>query len=192
MQNPIIEYYNRFIKLPPEEIKIIEENSKTITLKKKEILYKQGDTHLSSSLVIKGCLRVFFTDKNGIEFNRFFAFEDWWVGELYQLENNLPATNSVQALEDCTLITLDKPSFFKIMKTCPTYAKFTHTLAGKGYSNLLEREQQKIVKSAEELYTELLTKHPNITQRISIKHIASYLGINPDSLSRIRRKLAKK
>lgn len=192
MSNPIVDYYNRFTKLPYEEEKIIQQNSKIIKLKKKDILYHQGDTTISSSLVLKGCLRIFFTDKNGNEFNHFFAFEDWWIGEPHQLINNLPSTNSVQALEDCELITLDKTSFSEIMQNCPTFSKMTYTLSNQGYSKILEKEQQKTTKNAKELYYELLDKHPNITQRVSVKHIASYLGINPDSLSRIRRNISKK
>lgn len=192
MLNPVVEYYNRIESVPIEEQEIVASLVEFRKVKKKEILYEQGDTELISLMILKGCMRVYITGANGEEYNRFFAFEDWWVGDLYQLLHNLPSISSVQALEDCEIAVITKESYLKIFDTCPVFTRLTHMAVSRGYTVLLKKEQEKQIKSAEELYSELLEKHPDITKRISIKHIASYIGIQADSLSRIRRRLARK
>ena len=190
MPDRILEYYDRYTTIPVEERELI---SKLVTykkLKKKEVLYNPGETHIASGYVDKGCLRTFITDEDGNEHITYFAFEDWWVGETFSVMNNLPSNNTVQALEDSELVILTKEAFDIIAVKCPVFIKITNLITAKGYAHILQDEQNKRIKSPDRLYLDLMEKRPFIFNRVPLKHIASYLGIKPESLSRIRKRIS--
>lgn len=189
MLNTIEEYYKkRGVILPKEEMKIISELITCRTLKKKEYFYKNGDTNTSAGYILKGCLRVFIKDENKKEFNRFFAFEDWWVGEYHQIINGLPSKTSIQALEKTEIIEITKEAYNIIFDKCPVFTKSTLDLYLKGYANLLEREELKKTKPIEDLYLETIKNRPQIIKRVPLYHIASYFGVKAESLSRVKKK----
>ena len=96
----IFDYYKkRNVILPQEEIDIISKLIKPLSFKKREYLYKKEDPKSTAFYIVKGCVRVFITDKNDQEYNRFFAFDDWWVGEYHQIINNLPSITAAQEYE---------------------------------------------------------------------------------------------
>lgn len=189
MLNHIKEYYKkREVTIPDEELKIISSQMVIKTLKKKEYLYKNGETNTCSAYVLKGSLRVFIKDHNKTEFNRFFALEDWWVGEYYQIMNQHPSKTSIQALENTELIVFTRESLEIIFEKCPVYKNHTINFYLKGYASLLEKEEMKKTKPIEDQYLDLLKDKPQIIKRIPLYHIASYFGVKPESLSRVKRK----
>ncbi|ANW96562.1 hypothetical protein AXE80_09850 [Wenyingzhuangia fucanilytica] len=185
----IKEYYKkRGVIIPDNEFNIISELLQSRTLKKKEFFYKTGDTNTSVAYILKGSLRVFITDSQKKEFNRFFAFEDWWVGEYHQVMNNLPSKTSVQALEETDIIEITKEALDIILEKCPVFTRATFNFYLKSYANLLEKEELKKTLTIEELYLDILKNKPQVLKRIPLYHIASYLGVKPESLSRVKKK----
>lgn len=185
----IKEYYKkRGVIIPDNEFNIISELLQSRTLKKKEFFYKTGDTNTSVAYILRGSLRVFITDSQKKEFNRFFAFEDWWVGEYHQVMNNLPSKTSVQALEQTDIIEITKEALDIILEKCPVFTRATFNFYLKSYANLLEKEELKKTLTIEELYLDILKNKPQVLKRIPLYHIASYLGVKPESLSRVKKK----
>ncbi|NJB83051.1 Crp/Fnr family transcriptional regulator [Wenyingzhuangia aestuarii] len=185
----IIEYYEkRGVTLPQEEIDTISMLIKPLTFKKKEFLFKKNDTKTSAFYIVKGCVRVFIKDKNNKEYNRFFAFDDWWIGEYHQIINRLPSTTTAQALERTDVITISQEAFDIIFTQCPVFTKSTLNFYLSSYAKLLEKEEIKKTMTIEELYDDLIKNKPMILDRIPLYHIASYLGVKAESLSRVKKK----
>lgn len=189
MLDNIIKYYKkRGVILPQEEIDIISELLEVKTYKKKEYIYNAGETDLCTYYIQKGCARVFIKDPKDKEYNRFFAFEDWWIGEYHSIINNTPSRTYAQALETTEVISINKRSFDIIFAQCPVYTKATLRFYMSSYATVLENEEIKKTMTIEDLYMEFVQKKSQILDRVPLYHIASYLGVKAESLSRVKKK----
>ncbi|PCH93658.1 MAG: hypothetical protein COB85_06585 [Bacteroidetes bacterium] len=155
---------------------------------KKEVFFKEGNECNYGGYVFKGCLRYYKTNSDGEDLVTQFAFEDHWVGDVNSLVNGGPSKMSLQALENCTIMALHKKDFKYLVEECPGFSKFQRTKRDRAYDAALERTVD-VNESAEERYKKLLKRYPQISQRIQLYHMASYLGLTPESLSRIRKNL---
>ena len=159
-------------------------------LKKKEHLFRQEEIDRYVGFVNKGCLRYYNTDEKGIEHILYFALEEWWVGDLNSFYMNEPSPNSLQALEDCELFLFNLTSFEGARKNIPSFDEFIIIKHRKAYTASQQKSFESKAASAEEKYKKLLSTSPDIFQRVPQHYIASYLGITPESLSRIRKKIS--
>ena len=161
------------------------------TIKKKEFFNNQGNLCRHLAFVNSGCLRAFHTDDKGDEFTMYFAFLNWWVGDKTSFYSGTPSRFSVQALEDSEIFYADKTKWEIALDEIPAFEKWYRVKTRKSY----EATQQKIIdtqtETAEQKYLKLLKNAPDIVQRIPQYYIASYLGIKPQSLSRIRKNISK-
>ena len=158
---------------------------------KKSFLLTEGRISRNEYFIISGCVRIFVTDNSGLEHNLSFNSENWWAGDLKSFINNEVATYSIQALEDTAVLQINHKSWIDMLNTFPLMEKYFRTM----FQNAVVAQQTRIVESishtAEERYLNFIKSYPKLTQRISQKHLASYLGITPEFLSMIRRKIAK-
>ena len=172
-----------------EEFEKLISSFEIATLKKKEYFNQQGALCKHLAFVNSGCLRAFHTNDKGDEFTMYFAFLNWWVGDKTSFYSGTPSRFSVQALEDSEIIYADKIKWEKALDEIPAFEKWYRVKTRKSY----EATQQKIIdtqtESAEQKYLKLLKNAPDIVQRIPQHYIASYLGIKPQSLSRIRKNI---
>lgn len=163
-----------------------------VILKKKEYFTIQGQHCRYLGFVNSGCLRAFHTDEKGDEFTMYFAFLNWWTGDKTSFYSATPARFNIQALEDSEIFRADKTNWEKALDNIPAFEKWYRVKTRKSY----EATQQKLIdtqtESAEEKYIKLLKNAPEIVQQIPQHYIASYLGIKPPSLSRIRKKLSSR
>ena len=189
MIDKIFEYYKiRGIILPQEEIEIISGLIEEKTYNKKEFIFKKGDRNLASHYILKGCVRVFIEDVKNIEYNRFFGFEDWWIGEYQQIISDKPSKTSAQVLEKTTTLCIDKNAYDLIFATCPVFTKETLHFYLSSYAKMLENEEIKKTMTIEDLYINYVINKPNVLNRVPLYHVASYLGVKPESLSRVKKK----
>ncbi|MBK8503554.1 MAG: Crp/Fnr family transcriptional regulator [Saprospiraceae bacterium] len=162
-----------------------------VKLNKKDFFVRQGDHCGYLAFVNSGCLRAFHTDSNGEEFTLYFAFLNWWTGDKTSFYSGSPSRFSVQALEETEILRADRTKWETALDTIPLFEKWYRVKTRKSY----EATQQRIIdmqsQSAQEKYLNLLRKAPEIVHRIPQHYIASYLGIKPQSLSRIRKNIAK-
>jgi CRP-like cAMP-binding protein len=160
-----------------------------VILRKKEYFAEQGEWCRYLGFVNSGCLRAFHTDSKGVEFTMYFAFLNWWTGDKTSFYSGTPSRFSVQALEETEIFRADKTKWEEALDKIPAFERWYRVKTRKSY----EATQQKIIdtqtESAEEKYLKLLKKAPEIVQRIPQHYIASYLGIKPQSLSRIRKNI---
>ncbi|KAA9035935.1 Crp/Fnr family transcriptional regulator [Ginsengibacter hankyongi] len=163
---------------------------KTVT--KKDYYLRAGECCHSKAYLNKGCARNFVLDEQGHERILFFAFEDWWLGDFDSYYSGKPGTNYIQLLEDSELLVISKENFQKAEKEISKLTQWYSFKMRRSASASRNRIEEMKTLSAEERYLKLIENQPHIFQRIPLQHIASYLNIEPQSLSRMRNRLTNK
>ena len=162
------------------------------SLKKKAHLLRPPDICRTEQFITKGCLRTYTIDNNGFEHIVMFGIEDWWAGDLYSFITETPATYFIDALEDTELLQISKSNLDKLYTRVPAFERFFRIIIQNAYIAQQLRVNQNLSFTAEQRYLHFMEKYPQLESRISQKQVAAYLGITPEFLSMIRRKLAGK
>ena len=159
------------------------------SLRKKEHLLMEGDICNHVAYINKGCLKRYIINEHTKEVILNFFLEDYWTGDLESFIFNKPTIYYIQALENCELLLLSRDNFFRVCKEIPKFKRFHDDKVQRNHYSVLKRLS--IAKSAtpEEKYLDLMNKQPQLFQRVSLHYIASYLGIEPESLSRLRKRI---
>lgn len=139
--------------------------------------------------VDEGCLRIYHTDHLGNEHNISFCPENWWAVDMSSFSRQIPAFYSISALEHSTLFYLSYPELEKLYEQVPKLERFFRILTQNGFDLYQQRITSSLSKMAEERYAQFQKQYTGLEQRIAQKHIASYLGITPVFLSRLRRRI---
>jgi CRP-like cAMP-binding protein len=160
--------------------------------RKRELLLKAGDPGDFYFFIIHGCLRTFTTDDRGQEHIFHLAFEDWWAADLFSFINGDPAFFSIEALEETEVLCIHRDDYEILLTTYPKFERFFRLQMQKAYVASQQRTMDIMSKSAEKRYTELMRSHPQMELRVAQHHIASFLGITPEALSRIKRGIIEK
>jgi CRP-like cAMP-binding protein len=185
------ETISKIIELSESDKQVLRNNYLVKKLKKRQFFLQEGDVCKYAGFVTKGCLKTYTIDKNGDEHVFQIAIEGWWISDMYSHLTGEPATFTIEALEDCELLILDLEARETIFKQIPNYERFHRILLERNYIATQRRLNSMLSSSAEERYLTFINKYPQIVQRVPQLVIASYLGIAPESLSRIRKQLAK-
>jgi CRP-like cAMP-binding protein len=158
-------------------------------IKRKEHFLVPGDICVSIAYVNKGCLRRYFIDNHLKEIILNFALEDYWIGDLESLLFQKPTIYYIQALEQSELLLLSRKNFYRASEEMPKFKKFHDEKVQRNHYYTLKRLS--VAKSAtpEEKYILLMKEQPQILQRVPLHFIASFLGIEPESLSRLRKRI---
>jgi len=159
-------------------------------LRKRQYLLQAGDVCRWVAFVSGGCLRQYSLDDEGNEHIQAFAIEGGWITDTASYHAHEPATSNIDALEDSELLLIDRATQEKLAVTVPPWGLFFKRELENAYTGALVRVSELVSLSAEERYKRFLKKYPGLFQRIPLHQIASYLGMTPQSLSRIRRELA--
>lgn len=188
----ILKNVSRFIELSEEEKNLYSSMLKAGTAKRKEFILQPGDITRYEYFVVKGCLKVYTLDRNGVEHVSMFAIEDFWTGDMASFMTQQPSTYFIKALEDTEFLMISKDSFDLLFDEIPAFEKFYRNLYQRSLLSYIRRNNQMISLTAEERYEIFLTKYPQIANRITQKDLAAYLGITPEFLSMIRSKMSKR
>ena len=171
--------------LNDSEKEIIRKSFQKKTVKKKEIIFRNGDTNTQHYFIEKGLLRMYVIDSTGKEFNILFASENQWIGDLSTPSQTLFFLDTIEKSvvysisdENLNLLTNDFSSFVKYLKL--------------SYIFLQKRLVSILTNTAEENYEELCEHYPELSQRLPQYHNSSYLGVTPVFLSKILSKRARK
>ncbi|HEU5292891.1 MAG TPA: Crp/Fnr family transcriptional regulator [Cyclobacteriaceae bacterium] len=184
------EHFNQITPFSKEEFDNLAARSYLMSLKKGEIVYRQGSIPMYGGYVIKGGLRNFYTSKlDRKQITTGFQFENTCFGDLRSIFYNEHALTSLEATEETTIIRLDKKHYLELFDNCKPFAKVMMLSMENRYNELVGETIERIDREAEERYLKMLDAYPHILQRVPQRHIASYLGIKPQSLSRIRRNI---
>jgi CRP-like cAMP-binding protein len=160
-------------------------------IRKDTYLLQEGEVARYLAFVTDGCLRSYTIDRKGEEHIVQFALEGWWITDLYSFLTGKESMYFIDALEDSRVLLMDLESYEKLCSTIPKFERYFRILLQNNYIATHRRVLASISLSAEEQYLRLLEEYPTIVQRVAQRHIASYLGITPEALSRIRNRIAK-
>lgn len=162
------------------------------TFKKKQFFLKADEICCAKGIVNKGCFRRYVTDQHGKEVIINFAIEDWWIGDLDSFNNQKPTEYNVQALEDSEVLCIQRADHLKLCEIMPEYKNFHDEKTKRSHYATLKRLTVAQSGSPEERYLMLLEQQPYLFQRVPLHYIASYLSIEPESLSRLRKRITLK
>jgi CRP-like cAMP-binding protein len=185
-------YLNERASFTDEEMAFVATMFVPARLDVGEFLQRAGAVAQYSAFVAKGCLRKYIIDDEGNEHIVQFAPETWWLADPVSLTTGVPSQYFIDALEDSELLLLDAPSHETLVQKVAGYADSFR----KGLQRHAAARDQRIAstlsRSAEERYLEFLSTYPSIASRVPQRMMASYLGVSPETISRIRRKLARR
>ena len=166
--------------------------SKEKTVTKGEVLIREGQAVKKTFFVTDGCLRSFCTDKSGKEHTLQFAIKEWWISDFTAIYNNEPATLTVESIKDSKVIEFNASKLNNIFSQFPEFEVFQRKNLENHVVSLHKRILNQLQLTARERYDLFLEQYNDIEQYTPNYHIASYLGITQQSLSRIRVERVKK
>lgn len=161
-------------------------------VKKKQFLLTEGSICDFEGFVVNGCFKVFHTDRNAAEQILYFAIENWWISDIDSFINRIPSKLTIQALEDSEILLISKKDKEQLYQEMPEVERLMRLKFQSSIITLQRRIIDNLSKSSEERYLEFLKKYPQIAHRLTNIQIAAYLGVTPESLSRVRKKIVKK
>ncbi|MFT5157924.1 MAG: CRP-like cAMP-binding protein [Bacteroidia bacterium] len=187
----LIAYFNRFLPLDEAELAFITEAFKERSIKKGDFLLQEGACCKHNTFVVEGCFKMYYVDPNGKEHNLQFARENWWIGDISSFHNETPSKLVIEALENSTVLQITLEDQLKLFVDFPKFNRIFRVLAENALVASQRRILQNIGSTAEERYLDFMERYPHFFNRISNVQIASYLGVTPEFLSTIRKRLSK-
>lgn len=186
------EYLTDKIELSNQQIQSIESVCKPKKLRKKQFLCQEGEVWHYNAFICRGLVKTFSIAENGTEHIINFAPENYWTGDRESLINGTPSRLNIDAVEPTELLLIEKPDFEKLCAEIPVLNQMVNQIIQKSFIVSQNRILANISFTAEEKYQNFLEKYPHIVNRIPQHMIASYIGITPETLTRLRRNRVKK
>jgi CRP-like cAMP-binding protein len=185
----LLKNISKHISLTADEKEFFISLLKTKSIKKGEYLLRQGDVCKHESFVIKGCLKSYYEDDNGAEHIVDFLVEEWWADDLYSFFTQTESKSNIKALENTEVLQISKDDLETLYQRIPKFERLFRLLFQRAY--ISQRDQINLMLStpAEVRYLQFLKKKPYATRRFPQKDIASYLGVTPQFLSILKKKM---
>ena len=158
-------------------------------LRKRQYILQQDDICKNLVFVEKGILRSYSLDSKGNEHILQFAPEGWWISDVYSFLTGEAAVYNIEAIEDSELLLISKSSLDELYERVPKFERYFRLLSQANMVATHRRLTSTLSASADEKYLRLLSAYPNIVARVPQHMIASYLGITPETLSRVRKRI---
>jgi len=160
-------------------------------LRKKQYLLQEGDVCKYVAFVERGLLRSYTVNDKGNEHITQFAFEGWWIADQFSFLTGEPSEYNIEAMEDCELLLLTKQAEEQMLEKIPKLERFFRILLQSNLIATQKRLASSLSQTAEERYNELIKDCPEtLPHRIPQHMLASFLGITPETLSRIRKQMS--
>jgi CRP-like cAMP-binding protein len=187
----LISNISRHLSLTREEIEFFTSLLRSKSLANGEFLLREGDVCKYESFVVKGCLKTYYLDEMGIEHIIDFSIEEWWADDLYSLLTQTPSKSNIKAIEDTDVLQIGKTDLELLYQKIPKFERFFRILFQNAYITQRDQINLALSVSARERYLLFIKKKPYAEKRFSQKDIASYLGVTPQFLSTLKKKLGR-
>lgn len=177
------------LNLSTRELNYLSKVFKKETFEKGEIVLNSTEKVSHQYYVLTGCLRTFFVDPNNKEHTVQFAVDDWWITDYISYFLNEESVLTVEAIEKSTLLRIEKEDFEKVFDKIPKIERFVRIKLERSLGSFQKRTLAALSQTAKQRYLSFVARYPNIEELVKNYHIASYLGITTQSLSRIRKEI---
>jgi len=187
----LIQLFSQYLDLNKEEVHFILQNTRTQNYPKNHLLLNKGQTSKEFYFIVKGCVRLFYI--SGIEEKTaYFYTENMFVSSYFSFTKQSPAKHSIATIEESTLIVFDLESVDKFMNFSPKFGVLARIMMEEELATYQEIISSFVTQNAEERYQDFVKNHTELVQRIPQHQIATFLGVSPETLSRIRKRIIKK
>ena len=189
MASQIIQSIKSIVALNEDEERAFANILTTKQFKKKEFLLQEGKICSNVSFVNNGCMRLFY-HVEGVENTIQFFFGDSWYTDYASFLTGQPTIENMQALEPCEVVQFKKEDLYKLFNQFPVFEKVGRVMAENAFLSLSQLNQMLTNEEPQQRYLNLMKQRPDVVKRIPQHYIASYLGVKPESLSRIRKRIS--
>lgn len=179
------------ITLSEDERRVFLSHLKPKKLRKRQYFLQEGDVCKYAGFIVKGSAKTFRVDDKGHEHILKLSVEDWWLADFESYYHLTPSRYNIQALEDLELLQVTNAQVEEFFATIPAFVAMQEVIKQNYAIANQNRLQAAISYSAEERYEDLISNYPHFLQRFPLNVIASYLGLSPETLSRIRKNASK-
>ncbi len=169
----------------------IEQNFTPLQIPKNTIIEEEGKVPQHLYFINEGYMRSFYYDNDGDEVTTFLATPEQYMASFLSLSQQKISTENIETITDCSLLKVSREDFLGIIEKHPEFRDYSLKIFEQAFSAMNQRANDLATLSAEQRYTQLLNNQGNILQNVPIQYIASFLGIKPQSLSRIRKQMIK-
>jgi CRP/FNR family transcriptional regulator, anaerobic regulatory protein len=188
---PLLDYFNRLLPLNKDEQELVSSKFQPRFFRKRQYVLQEGDVCTQYNFVVRGCLRMYKIDEQGSTHILQFAAENWWIVDLGSFYSEGPSELNIDALEDTVVLQISHNNLVELYTSAPKFHRIFRVLIENSFVQLQKRLLQYISSSAEQRYQLFLDTYAHLVNRLSQTQIASFLGITPEFLSRLRNKLSK-
>ena len=188
MENKFVNYFSKVSPLSEAESKAIEENMCIKVFKKGDFLLKEGQISVDTYFIMEGCVREFIVVDGEEKTTNFFT-EEQWVISLNNFNSTSHAENNLECVEDTTVSVGNEEQAQKLFKIFPRFETIARAIVEADFVEQKKLLTSYLTDSPEQRYLKLLKSRPDIFQRVPQYQIASYVGVKPESLSRIRKRI---
>lgn len=187
----LINLFCSHVDLTEEEVCFLKENSKIQVYPKNNLLLAEGQISKEFFFVLKGCLRLFYT--SGLEDKTaYFYTENMFVSSFLSFTQKSPAKHNIATIEDSTLVVFNSDSVEKFMEFSPKFAILAKIMMEEELITYQQIISSFVTQNAEERYIDFIENQADLIQRIPQHQIATFLGVSPETLSRIRNRIVKR
>jgi CRP/FNR family transcriptional regulator, anaerobic regulatory protein len=191
MYEKILKRISLFISLDKREEDIFVSKLILKNYKKKELILQEGDVCKYAYFINSGCFRYYY-NVDGQENTAQFFFENGWYADYDSFLTSKPTKQNIETLENSELLLLSSKDLQQLYIEVPKFERFGRMMAENAFLGIRQRNEMLKNQTAEERYLTLMNERPKVLERIPQHYIASYLGIKPPSLSRIRKRIFDK
>lgn len=188
---PLINYFNNLIPLNNEEIDLVSTYFKPRLYRKRQYVLQEGDVCNHFNFVIRGCLRMYKVDEKGSTHIIQFASENWWLTNIGSFHERKPSELNIDALEDTMVLQISYDNLIALYTQVAKFDRIFRVLIENSFVTLQNRLLQNISSTAEDRYNSFIEVYPHLSNRLPQTQIASFLGITPEFLSRLRNRRVK-
>ncbi len=189
--SPLIDHFNSFITLTEEEISELEKRVNPKSVKRRQFILSAGDVCKHYTFIIDGCFKMYKVDEAAKEHNLHFAVENQWITDIGSFHSEQPSQLYIEAIEPGRILQISKQDLIYFYEHSIKFNRIFRVIVENEFVLLQNRLLQTISTTGEQRYLEFMELYPNLFNRISNVQVASYLGITPEFLSNIRKKLSQ-
>ncbi|KAA6438788.1 Crp/Fnr family transcriptional regulator [Dyadobacter sediminis] len=188
----LIEYFKQYFPLAEKERAEINRLFVEKQVKRRHFILQQGDVCQYYTFVISGCFKMYHVDQKGVEHNLQFVAERDWIADLSSFYSEKPSLMYIEAIEPSVILQIKKPDLLYLFINHHKFDRNFRIITEQKYIELQNRVLENISSSGEQRYQSFLARYPHLLNRLPNSQIASYLGITPEFLSKIRKSIVSR